>query len=141
MPPNGKLGSPQRETLTRWIAMGLPWPASDSNPSASAPARNQDRRRGSGLLVIPAVATTGRAERERRRLGLQLGRSIHLRPTERPRADTGPPQSREALIRRLTFDLWGLPPHRPKSTPLWPTREPMLMKAWSTASSPARALW
>jgi len=37
MPPNGKLDTPQRETLAKWVEMGLPWPTTDPGASAAAP--------------------------------------------------------------------------------------------------------
>ncbi|MFN0053342.1 MAG: PSD1 and planctomycete cytochrome C domain-containing protein [Planctomycetales bacterium] len=113
MPPKGKLPDAEIDLLTEWIRQGVPFPAS---PAATAPAL--------GHLATPE--------------GIDLARSTHwaLQPIGRPepppvvQADwirstvdrfilekleaTGvspsPPADRYTLLRRVTFDLIGLPP-------------------------------
>lgn len=113
MPPNGKLGPPQRETLTRWIEMGLPWPATDPGASASALTQApkskitaEDRAFWSFQpLRRPDVPSTDDGGWARNAIDQFIFARLNAEGLT-----PAPQQDREALIRRLTFDLWGLPP-------------------------------
>ncbi len=122
MPPNGKLAPEQVAVLTRWIASGAAWPVRDR----SAHATNKSMR------ATPGEFTTA----DRALWSLQLPHD------SKPPELSGPPDaswsfwprnpidrfilkrlrdnglapgseaSRESLVRRVTFDLTGLPPTR-----------------------------
>lgn len=82
MPPAGKLDDGKIEAFARWIAAGAPWPA------ATAGKTNEGKPRPWGLAP----------------LGVPEGSIDGL-------YGTAPAQvSRAALIRRISFDLTGLPP-------------------------------
>ena len=71
MPPKGKLQDREIEVLTRWVALGLPWPetkAGDREPprwNTAAPPH----RCAAAVLGVPAGQARGRAGRPRRRPG------------------------------------------------------------------------
>ncbi|WP_406697920.1 PSD1 and planctomycete cytochrome C domain-containing protein [Singulisphaera sp. Ch08] len=113
MPPSGKLGTPERETLTKWIEMGLPWPATDPGAAASTPTKaakskitDEDRAFWSFQPLrrpdVPSTADGGWARNAIDQFIFARLNAEGLTPA--------PQEDREILIRRLTFDLWGLPP-------------------------------
>jgi hypothetical protein len=122
MPPTGKLAPEKVAVLTRWVSMGAPWPAMDrAAPHAIATAAK--------ALPRPALADQA--------LALWSFQPLR-RPTvpDRPKSDASaindwslnpidrfiarklhehqlnpsPEADRATLIRRVTFDLTGLPP-------------------------------
>lgn len=112
MPPKAKLADREIATLTRWVAMGLPWP--NSKPSAPIVG---DSKPGSGItdeqrqfwsfqpvrdVSVPQVkdGTWSRTDIDRFILATLEAKGLHPAPT----AD------KRTLIRRATFDLTGLPP-------------------------------
>ncbi len=118
MPPKGKLGQRQIEALTQWVQMGAPWPGGGSTAAAagSEPAagirrpgyqvNDVDRSHWSfrplkrpGLPVVSGVAGPITPVDSFIRAGLQ---AKGLQPN--------PPASKHELIRRVTYDLTGLPP-------------------------------
>jgi hypothetical protein len=112
MPPKERLKDREIEILSRWVAMGLPWPG--TKPAAPAPVPesrgNQftdDQRRFWSFQPIkdapaPEVqdAAWARSAVDRYILATLEGRGF------RPAA----PADKRTLIRRATFDLIGLPP-------------------------------
>lgn len=115
MPPEGQLTPAQREVLTRWVEMGAPWPGGGGESGASGtPApravknsiSDEDRAFWSFQPLkrppLPDVADSGWVRNPVDRFILERLHAADLTPA--PEAD------RRTLIRRLTFDLWGLPP-------------------------------
>ena len=114
MPPGGKLGDTQRAVLTRWIAMGAPWPTADRGATASSPSKSaqaskisdEDRAFWSFQPVrrpaVPDVADGGWSKGPIDRFLFARLAAETLTPA--PEAD------RRTLIRRASFDLIGLPP-------------------------------
>ncbi|MGE3820277.1 MAG: PSD1 and planctomycete cytochrome C domain-containing protein [Isosphaeraceae bacterium] len=98
MPPTRPLARSARDDLTAWIAAGAPWPQAGSRPIAGQshwafePLRNVD----------PPPDPTGWASQPIDRLIAAGLRANGLHPNSR--AD------RRTLIRRVHFDLIGLPP-------------------------------
>jgi hypothetical protein len=120
MPPDGKLGSNQIEVLRQWIAMGVPWPAGDAT-SIRAVGAEEAPSRGLSAAWLERLATG------RRHWSFQPVKKPALPATENAWAQSdidrfivaaldakglapSPPAERAALIRRVTFDLTGLPP-------------------------------
>ena len=113
MPPKGKLPQRQVEALTRWVQMGAPWPAGPGSAGGAEPAStirrpgyqvtDADRAHWSfrplGRPAVPTVSGTSHPIDAFIRSGLD---AKGLRPN--------PPASRHELIRRVTYDLTGLPP-------------------------------
>jgi mono/diheme cytochrome c family protein len=109
MPPKQKLSAEQVATLTSWVKMGAPWPAAkDVRPAAGSDFKitAQDREFWSFRPVreppLPAVQDGHWAQTAIDRFVLAKWEEKGLRPV--------PPADKRTLIRRVTFDLIGLPP-------------------------------
>ncbi|MES2792282.1 MAG: DUF1549 domain-containing protein [Planctomycetota bacterium] len=110
MPPTGKLRDAEIDVLVRWVKEGAVWPAGET-PSVAAPARtsgisDEDRKHWAFLPVrdpdLPDVANKSWGENGIDRFVLRKLEDEHLSPA--PEAD------RRTLIRRVSYDLTGLPP-------------------------------
>ncbi|HEV2472988.1 MAG TPA: PSD1 and planctomycete cytochrome C domain-containing protein [Chthonomonadales bacterium] len=110
MPPDGKLKPAEIEALTVWVKMGAPWPAvTSAQPAAAAgkyvitaAQRSFWSFRPVKLPAPPAVKNIGWCRNPVDRFILSKLESKGLQPA--PEAD------RRTLIRRLSYDLIGLPP-------------------------------
>jgi len=112
MPPEGEpLGPAEVALLEAWIRQGAPWSAaSEAAPGLArrprGPITDQDRAwwafQPPAPVAVPAVRDSGWALNEVDRFILSALEARGLTPT--PGAERG------VLIRRLCFDLWGLPP-------------------------------
>ena len=72
MPPDGKLSDAQIATLTKWVELGLPWPA--ANPAAAAMAAKAD----GGRKPTKSPRSSGNFGRFSR------SRSCRRRPSRKP---------------------------------------------------------
>jgi len=103
MPPEQPLGMPQREALTQWVRLGLPWPAQTGMLRATGPdaaAAHWAFQPVADPPIPPADAAQVRTPVD---AFLLQGLSRHgLRMS--PEAD------RRTLIRRASFTITGLPP-------------------------------
>jgi hypothetical protein len=110
MPPSGKLPAKQIEALTRWVKMGAPWVGGAAE--AAAPAHKglhvtaEDREywayRPIRRPAVPAV-------KDRAWVRNPIDAFI-LAGVEAKGLTPAPPADRTALIRRVCYDLTGLPP-------------------------------
>lgn len=100
MPPKGKLADEEIETLTEWIRRGAPWPAEDSAHTEAAREvfDMEERSKHWAFQPLHAFGTDanidGLVKAKRAAAGLEAA----------------PPTERVTLLRRLSFDLIGLPP-------------------------------
>ncbi|MEP7362008.1 MAG: PSD1 and planctomycete cytochrome C domain-containing protein [Acidobacteriota bacterium] len=88
MPPTGKLSDGEIADLRRWVEMGAPDPRAAAE-SLSGP-RKLDLERGKRHWSFRPV----------------------VKPAVRPEIAAGPPASKRVWLRRVTYDLIGLPPTR-----------------------------
>jgi len=112
MPPKSRLPAAEVAALTRWVALGLPWPAGEAPKAATAAVGggfDLKARRAAHWAWKPVAAQTPPPVRDAGwpldpvdRFLLARLEAKGLRPA--PDAD------RRALLRRLSFDLTGLPP-------------------------------
>ncbi len=112
MPPAGKLGDDAVAALTRWVKLSMPWPESAAplrpNTQGTTGFRitPEDRAFWSFRPVmpprLPAVQDAAWAKTAVDRFVLARLEGAGLRPS--------PPADPYTVIRRLTFDLTGLPP-------------------------------
>ena len=110
MPPKGRLPAKQIADLTEWVRRGAPWPKSASGPGASTlSAFNLEQRKAEHWswkplhrTEVPAVHGTDAVRRP-------LDRYLIARLEEKG-LTPAPPADPRTLIRRLSFDLVGLPP-------------------------------
>jgi hypothetical protein len=110
MPPSGKLPDAAIATLRKWVEMGAPWPAEKSADGESKPLVEFDLQARAkhwafqGLVehVPPAVVNTAWPQSAVDRFVLAKIEAAGLTPAA--------PADRWTLLRRVTFDLTGLPP-------------------------------
>lgn len=116
MPPNGRLSQVQIEALTRWVAEGAVWPGDRS------PARSADKAEtsSSGRLEFteeqqsfwafqPLVDCQPPEVEHVEWVRSPIDRFVLAR-LEAEGLVPNPPAERRALVRRLSYDLVGLPP-------------------------------
>ena len=108
MPPKGKLSPQQIEDLTTWVKRGAPLPdESSTSPQPSSDFNLAERRKHWSyqpirLVRVPMVAKPAWCSSPIDYFILSRLEAAELSPA-------GPAES-HTLIRRLTFDLTGLPP-------------------------------
>ncbi|HAN96259.1 MAG TPA: hypothetical protein DCQ98_01915 [Planctomycetaceae bacterium] len=128
MPPKKPLDPARIELLRRWIDSGAVWIEADDRLGASAPLRDDPLATERDAWTDPSNPVVGRFGPERLRLwSLEpmrreplpivdsgwarspIDRWIEVRRNEAGIVD-GPEADRRTLLRRLSFDLTGLPP-------------------------------
>ncbi len=110
MPPTGKLPEQEIATLTRWVEIGAPWPGHEGAvrpPTPAGPKISDEDRAWWAFQPIadsqpPQVDDRGWCRNDVDRFIYQKLADEQLAPADQA--------ERRALIRRLYFDLIGLPP-------------------------------
>jgi mono/diheme cytochrome c family protein len=108
MPPGGKLPQAQIDVLARWVKMGAPWSSAAVSvkrhgpPAVDEKARNFWSFRPAVRPKVPAVRNAGWARSPIDAFILARLEAAGLRPA--------PPAGKASLLRRLCYDLTGLPP-------------------------------
>ena len=108
MPPDGKLPADQIAVLTTWVKMGAPWPGGQRNtPVVAKPKITAEDRAFWSFQPLrnvqpPAVNDNGWSRNEIDRFIFRRLKAEGLAPA--------PEAEKTALIRRVYFDLIGLPP-------------------------------
>ncbi|MFN4259708.1 MAG: DUF1549 domain-containing protein [Gemmataceae bacterium] len=108
MPPSGQLPEADIATLTAWVQMGAPWPGAEATASKRRGSRITDEDRAYWAFqpvrepAVPDVADNHWSQHPIDRFILQRLRAEKLTPAGEADKIT--------LIRRLYFDLIGLPP-------------------------------
>ena len=112
MPPSGQLPAAEIETLTQWVKEGLPvsaehlgQPAAKSEPGGAINLEEARQYWAYRPVASPAPPTVREAGWVRNPIDAFL-----LAPLEQAGIPHNPPADAAALIRRLTYDLTGLPP-------------------------------
>lgn len=108
MPPDGKLPEDQIALLTNWIKQGAPWPDAGKTVMAAPKEKITDKDRAFWSYQpirrpsVPELNDNGWSANDIDRFILEKLKSEKLQPAE--------PADPVSLIRRLTFDLTGIPP-------------------------------
>lgn len=108
MPPKGKLTPAQTDVLRKWVLSGAAWPASSVTVNSVRPGEitPEERKHWSfqpvQLPAVPEVKQGGWAKSDIDRFILAKLEANNLAPVE--------DATKRALLRRVTFDLIGLPP-------------------------------
>ncbi|HKI20102.1 MAG TPA: PSD1 and planctomycete cytochrome C domain-containing protein [Isosphaeraceae bacterium] len=116
MPPGGKLPAREIAILTRWVELGLPWPgAKPRTPTASAPDRRpaappQPKAKVKDSWSYRPVARPPVPKVKNQGWCRTPIDPFVLARLEEERLAPAQPADRVTLIRRLRFDLTGLPP-------------------------------
>ena len=106
MPPKGRLKAAEVADLKEWIRRGLPWPAAAVAGKAAAAA---DRPRAIPWSFRPVRKSALPEVKDAAWPKNSIDRYI-LAKLEQEGLSPAPPAERAALLRRVTFDLIGLPP-------------------------------
>jgi hypothetical protein len=108
MPPKGKLPQTQIDVLTRWVMMGAPWSQSPAAATPHGPPKVDEAARAFWSFQpirrpdVPAIANTAWIKTPVDAFVLSKMEAAGLTPP--------PPASRTTLLRRVYYDLIGLPP-------------------------------
>ncbi|MFO0902926.1 MAG: PSD1 and planctomycete cytochrome C domain-containing protein [Pirellulales bacterium] len=114
MPPSGKLPDQEIADLQEWVKRGLPFPSAAATAAAKRTISLEEGRRHWAFAPLRAARTAVSLTREESDSLVERPRSridVHLRAEQARRGlKAAPPASRSQLLRRLKFDLLGLPP-------------------------------
>jgi mono/diheme cytochrome c family protein len=105
MPPNGKLPAEAIDTLTEWVKMGAPWPEAHELQSVGLESTSAKKHWAFQPVRLPAVPNVKGREWAK----TPVDHFVMARLEEKGMRPS-PPADRHTLIRRVTFDLTGLPP-------------------------------
>ena len=139
MPPKKPLDPAEKELLKRWIAGGGKWGTSPIDPFRVTTKFRAGYDWWSLQPVLRSSLPEGTGhEHPVDRFVLQRLKDVARgalrdRPAggSEPQATLSPEATRRVLMRRVTYDLIGLPPRR-KSRSSWPIRGRTPTSAWST---------
>lgn len=110
MPPTGKLPAEHIESLRQWVEMGAPWPDEAPASAVNAPADEAAfAERALHWSFLPLAFSAAPAVRDANWPSSPLDAFILARLEAAGLAPT-PPADKAAWLRRVTFDLTGLPP-------------------------------
>ena len=111
MPPKGKMTGEQIDTLVEWVRRGAPW------PGAAAPSPTPGNTAGAGIWGTMKTHWAFQPIRPQRPPKVKNPGWVQspidaflLARLERAGLRPAPPADRQTLIRRLSYDLLGLPP-------------------------------
>ncbi len=109
MPPSKKLPKEQIADLTRWVQMGAPWPAGDAAPVAAKREFHISERDRAHWAFQPVKRPTVPVVQDRDWVRNPIDAFI-LAKLEAKGFRPNPPATKRELIRRVSYDLTGLPP-------------------------------
>ncbi|HSG72347.1 MAG TPA: DUF1549 domain-containing protein, partial [Planctomycetaceae bacterium] len=111
MPPDGKLPREKIDDLTKWVKMGAPWPGADKETATDdQPETTIDfaaRKKHWSYQPIANVAPPN--VRQSDWISTPVDAFV-LDKLERAGLQPASPADKRTLLRRITFDLTGLPP-------------------------------
>ena len=109
MPPKGKLSDEAIETLTRWVNIGAPWPNEPAPTKKSVQEFDLENRKASFWVwqpmqtpEMPPIHNAEWVNNDIDSFILSQLEQAHIKPSR--------DAERTAILRRLYFDLIGLPP-------------------------------
>ena len=109
MPPGGRLPSEHVANLAEWIRMGAPWPEQRESADSRPKGFDLEARRREHWAWQPVKTVEPPAVKKRQWPTNPVDQFI-LSRLEAEGLRPAPPADRRTLIRRLAFDLTGLPP-------------------------------
>lgn len=109
MPPKGKLGDAVISDLVAWVKAGANWPAENGGASTSIAAFDLTKRKRDHWSWQPVSSPTPPRVRNEQWSASAIDRFI-LAKLEEKVINPAPSVDRQTWIRRVTFDLIGLPP-------------------------------
>ncbi|MCH2182733.1 MAG: PSD1 and planctomycete cytochrome C domain-containing protein [Mariniblastus sp.] len=109
MPPDTKMSDEDIATIEKWVAMGAPWPAEPDTSVNPQETFNLQSRRQDHWSWQPVRSQLPPRVKNSDWANDSIDRFI-LAKLEAAQLEPAPPADRRTLIRRLYFDLIGLPP-------------------------------
>ncbi|HEY1859633.1 MAG TPA: DUF1549 domain-containing protein, partial [Gemmataceae bacterium] len=110
MPKNGKLKDADIAVLTRWVEMGLPWPAAgDEKPIATTKKFEITEEQRKFWSFQPVKVSVPAEVKDKPWATSEIDRYL-LAAMEAQGVKPAAPADKRTLLRRATFDLTGLPP-------------------------------
>jgi len=109
MPPKGALPAPEVEALTAWVRMGAPWPSAAAKSVAGSEPAGAAGPAALHWAFRPVLPVTPPTVRDPGWVASPVDAFVLAR-LEGAGLAPSPSADRRTLIRRLTFDLTGLPP-------------------------------
>jgi hypothetical protein len=109
MPPKAKLPDGVIADLTAWVKMGAPWPAEKATTTTAAGAFDLQKRKSEHWAWQPVRPSQVPAVRDGSWPSSPIDQFI-LAKVEAKALSPASPADKRTLIRRLSFDLIGLPP-------------------------------
>lgn len=110
MPPKGKLEERAIADLTTWIKQGAPWPANPAQSATNATASfDLEKRRREHWAWQPVRSVSPPIVKDKTWGRHPVDRFLWAR-LQQEKLRPAPPAERATLLRRLSFDLTGLPP-------------------------------
>jgi hypothetical protein len=110
MPPKGKLAAAEIDDLVAWVRAGAPWPAEKGGAAAPAAAVFDLAARARDHWAWHPVRATDPPAVADRAWGREPVDAFVLAKLEALGLKPAPPAPPEVWLRRVTFDLTGLPP-------------------------------
>jgi len=130
MPPRSKLSDQEIADLTAWVKMGAPWPGGD-RPVASAEKFDFEKRRKHWSFRPVQAQMTPPAVKDNRWARNPLDNFI-LAKLEARGLSPATLADRRTILRRVTFDLTGLPPTAEEIDHFLSDSSPTPTKKWSS---------
>src|SRR5262245_30460136 len=109
MPPRGKLPDTVVADLATWVKMGAPWPQDDTPKTTSKSGFDLQKRKREHWAWQPIRPQSPPAVRDKTWAHDPVDRFL-LAKLEEKGLSPAPPADRRTLLRRVSFDLVGLPP-------------------------------
>jgi len=111
MPPNGKLPQTEVDKLVRWIEMGAPWPEEEQNPVAGGPSKKFEltEEQLSHWAFQPVASPAPPAVADVAWAGNPVDQFL-FDSMQKHGVQPNGLADRAVLLRRVTYDLTGLPP-------------------------------
>ena len=129
MPPQGKLPDHEIAALTEWVRRGLPYPGVAKKSETKAPINLDEGRRFWSFQPVKPLPTPAVQHEEWVRRPID---AFVLAELEKQGLTPSPAAGARTLIRRLYFDVIGLPPS--------PEEVEEFVRAWDAASAKRQAL-
>jgi len=121
MPPGGKLPAGKIAVLTKWVAMGAPWPGASGEPIAPVRKGNDLTEEDRAWWSFQPIQTPSIPRTSGDFLPDNPIDAFILARLREKSLTPNPPASAPVLIRRAYFDLIGLPPS-PEEMQQWTAR-------------------
>jgi hypothetical protein len=128
MPPKGKLPEQDIETFRRWLQLGAPWPNEPEPTAEAGPAKFDLQKRVAEHWMWKPVQNPSPPEVKRSNWAINDADLFILRDLEKAGLTPAKRADRLAILRRLYFDVIGLPPTAEQVTAFMQDESPQALE-------------